>query len=95
MNDTKKLLACGAFVAATAGGLLIASAATAAPPQPVVGAHQHWVLTGTGTYVPVGPDSCERGQSIQFDNFHLNGHLGMPGSIGVIVGRGCGVDPND
>ena len=94
MNATKKLLACGAFVAVTGGGLLMAADATADPPQPVVGAHQHWVLTGTGRYVPVGPNACENGQSIQFDNFHFNGHLGEPGSNGVIVGRLCGVDPN-
>ena len=95
MSTTKKLLACGAFVAATGGGLLVAAAATASPPQPVVSAHRHWVLTATGEYVAVGPNSCDRGASIQFDNFHFNGHAGVPGINGVIFGFGCAVDPNN
>ena len=97
MKTTRAMLACGAFVAVTGGGLLVAAAATAAPPEPVVGAHQHWALTATGEYVPVGPNACDNGKSIQFDNFHLNGHLGMPGleKLNVITGRPCGVDPND
>lgn len=94
MNTTRARLACGAFVAVTGAGFLVAAAA-ADPPAGVVGAHQHWVLTHSGSYVPVGPNSCEGGQSRQFDNFHLNGHVGEPGSRGVIVGRACGVDPNE
>ena len=97
MNTTRALLACGAFVVATGGGLLLTAAATAAPPEPAIGAHQHWALTATGTYVKVGPNSCDNGQSIQFDKFHINGHLGVPGNekLGIITGLPCGVDPND
>ena len=99
MNTTRAMLACGAFVALTGGGLLVAAAATADPPLDVhVGAHQHWLLTGTGEYVPVGPNTCDDLEgSIAFDNFHRNGHLGVPGNakLGIIIGRPCGVDPND
>ena len=98
MNTTRALFATGAFVAATSVGLLMAAGATADPPLPVhVSAHQHWLLTGTGTYVPVGPDTCDDGVgSIPFDNFHRNGHLGVPGNAKLqnIIGRPCGVDPN-
>ena len=99
MNTTRGLLACGALVALTGGGLLVAASATADPPLPVhVSAHQHWLLTGTGTYVPVGPNTCDDLEgSNAFDNFHRNGHLGVPGNakLGIITGRPCGVDPND
>jgi hypothetical protein len=31
-----------------------------------------------------------------FDNFHRNGHLGVPGNekLQNIIGRACGVNPN-
>ena len=98
MSTTKQLLACGAFVAATGGGLFVAGTATGDPPLPQhVGAHQHWLQTGTGTYVPVGPVTCDDLEgSNAFDNFHRNGHLGVPGNekLGIIIGRACGVNPN-
>ena len=96
MITTRAMLACGAFVVATGGGLLVAAAATAGPPVPVIGAHQHWALTATGEYVKVGPNSCDNGQSIQFDNFHINGHIGVPGNakLGIITGLQCGDDAN-
>jgi len=74
----------------------MAAGATAGQPVPRVPAHQHWALTGTGEWVKVGPNSCDNGQSLQFDNFHLNGHLGNPGDGKnfVIDGFGCSVDPN-
>lgn len=99
MNTTRALLACGAFVAATGGGLLIAASATADPPLPVhVGVHQHWLLTETGTYVRVGPNACDEGEgSNAFDNFHRNGHFGVPGmeKLQMIVGTSCTADPNE
>ena len=94
MNTTRAMFATGAFVAATGAGLLVAAAATAAPPPGSVGIHQHWVVTADGDYVAVGPNSCDNGKSIQFDNFHFNGHFGVPGDLDIIVGRPCGVDPN-
>ena len=73
-----------------AGGLaVLVAAASASPPQPVVPKHQHYVVTADGDLVPVGPNACQDGMSIQFDNFHLNGHVGVPGSRGVITGRAC------
>jgi hypothetical protein len=98
MNTKRALATCSAFVAITGGGLLAAASATADPPLPVhVGAHQHWLLTGTGEYVPVGPNTCDDLQgSNAFDNFHRNGHLGVPGNekLHNIIGRDCGVNPN-
>ena len=73
-----------------AGGLaVLVAAASASPPQPVVPKHQHYVVTADGDLVPVGPNACANGMSIQFDNFHMNGHVGVPGSRGVITGRAC------
>jgi hypothetical protein len=82
------MVATGAVVLMASGGILVASA-SAQPPAGQVPAHQHYVVTADGDLVPVGPDSCEDGQSRQFDNFHLNGHVGVPGAHGVIVGRSC------
>jgi hypothetical protein len=88
MNRTSAMLATGAVVATAGVGLLVA-AATAQPPAGQVRAHQHYVVTADGDLVPVGPNSCENGQSLQFDNFHFNGHVGVPGANGVIVGLPC------
>ena len=74
MDTTRALLATGAFVATAGIGLLLTASATAAPPGGHIPAHQHYVVTADGDYVPVGPNACENGQSIQFDNFH-NGHV--------------------
>lgn len=88
MTRTRAMLLAGAAV--TTGGLgLLVAVATAEPPAGSVPAHQHYVVTADGDLVPVGPNACEDGQSLQFDNFHLNGHVGVPGANGVIVGRGC------
>jgi hypothetical protein len=88
MNRTRAMLATGVVVAASGVGLLVASA-TAAPPPGVIPPHQHYVITADGDLVPVGPNSCANGPSKQFDNFHLNGHVGVPGANGVITGRPC------
>jgi hypothetical protein len=82
------MIATGAAVAVAGVGMWVASA-TAAPPAGQVPAHQHYVVTADGDLVPVGPNSCQNGPSLQFDNFHLNGHVGVPGAHGVIVGRAC------
>jgi len=89
MDTTRALLATGAFVATAGVGLLLTASATAAPPGGNIPAHQHYVVTADGDYVPVGPNACENGQSIQFDNFHINGHVGVPGSLGVLTGLPC------
>ena len=95
MTSTRTVAAVGALVALSGLGLAVSSA-TAAPPEPQIAPHRHYVVTSDdGRLVPVGPNSCERGPSVQFDNFHLNGHLGPPGQHGVVVGRGCTfVPPN-
>jgi hypothetical protein len=78
------------FVGMTlAASVMVPGAASASPPPGSVPRHQHWVVTGNGTWVPVGPNSCEDGQSLQFDNFHGNVHRGRPGDLGVVVATGC------
>lgn len=91
MKQTRTIAATAA-VAAVAGMGLWVSAATAEPPVPQVPAHRHFLENpGTGEMIPVGPNSCEDGQSIQFDNFHNNLHVGVPGNekLGMIVPRPC------
>jgi hypothetical protein len=63
-------------VALVVGGL----AAFGAPPAGAdhVPPHQHFLVAPDGTLIPVGPDSCARGPSTAFDNFHFNVHLGTP-----------------
>ncbi len=75
---------------ALVAAVLAPGAASAAPPAGSVPAHQHYVVTATGVWVPVGPNSCERGTSRQFDEFHTNVHRGIPGDMGVITALGCG-----
>ncbi len=87
-NQMGKAIVVSAVTAA--GGLaVLVAAASASPPQPVVPRHQHYVVTADGDLVPVGPNACENGMSIQFDKFHMNGHVGEPGSRGVITGGRC------
>lgn len=88
MSQRRTMIVTGAAVAATSAILGVA-AATAEPPPGQVPKHQHYVVTADGDLVPVGPNACEDGPSIQFDKFHLNGHIGEPGQHGVVVGRGC------
>jgi hypothetical protein len=84
--DIKIKVGLGLLFAATAVAPAIA---TAGPPGGVVQPHQHYVQSEGNGLVPVGPNACQDGPSKQFDNFHLNGHVGEPGARGVIVGRGC------
>ena len=89
MNQTRLMWVTSAVVAATSAIVGVA-AATAAPPGGVVRAHRHFVVTANGDLVPVGPNACEDGPSIQFDNFHNNVHKGQPGANGIISSGGCG-----
>ena len=59
-----------------------------APNDPVVPAHQHYVVTPDGR-VPIGPNACKAGMSLGFDHFHLNVHRGVPGQNGTVVATGC------
>ena len=77
------MVASGAAVVVGTAGLWVAGAT--AVPGGEVRPHIHYVVTGDGDRVPVGPDACAQGASRQFDNFHNNGHLGSPGQHGVIV----------
>ena len=77
-----------ATVAIAAVGVIPAIAAADAPPG-TIGAHQHYVVTGTGALQPIGPSSCTDGRSHQFDMFHVHVHRGSPGDNGVVIGLPC------
>ena len=87
----KRRVVLAGTVAAAAGVMTLglATAASGGPPAGTVPAHQHYVITATGTLVPVGPNACENGKSIQFDNFHNNIHRGQPFANGIISFSGC------
>ena len=62
---------------------LIAAIALAlsAAPTLAVPPHNHWLTTGSGTEVHVGPYVCDNPDI--FDawlNFHMNVHVGVPGT---------------
>jgi hypothetical protein len=82
------MIAAGAVVLVASGAVGI-SAASAAPPEPKIRPHQHYAVTADGDKVRVGPNACRDGMSIAFDKFHLNGHVGVPGSMGKIVRGDC------
>ena len=71
----------------------LATAASGGPAPGTVQPHQHYVVTETGTWVPVGPDTCNDGPSLQFDNFHFNIHKGQPFENGIISFTGCDQAP--
>jgi hypothetical protein len=63
------------------------------PNEPLVPAHQHYINGQR-----VGPNACVMGQSLGFDHFHINIHLGKPGSgvfrhdgagLGMVTATGC------
>jgi hypothetical protein len=89
MNQTRLMWVTGAVVAATSAIVGVA-AATASPPEGTVNPHRHFVVSANGELQPVGPNACEDGKSIQFDNFHNNVHRGQPGANGIISAQGCG-----
>jgi len=82
----KKKIAVTGLIAAA---ILTPAIAGAVQPTPTVPVHRHFVVSSSGELVPVGPDSCANGQSVQFDNFHLNVHRGAPGAHGVVVSTAC------
>lgn len=83
----KTKLACAAV---SAGALLMATgSALATAPAPTVFPHQHFVVNGAGETIGVGPNACEDGPSIEFDNFHLNVHSGPAGSHGTVISAPC------
>lgn len=78
----------GAVVAASSA--IVGVAAATAGPAGTVPAHRHFVVNSAGDLVPVGPNACADGVSVQFDNFHSNVHRGEPGGNGIISASGCG-----
>ncbi len=83
----KRFIAAAAAVSLGLG--LGATVVAAGPPAGEVPPHRHYVVTGDGDLVEVGPDACTRGPSRQFDNFHNHVHRGVPGGNGVISASGC------
>ena len=79
-----------ALAVAVAAMALAPAAATGQAPGGNVPPHQHYVVTSDGDLVPIGPNSCEDGQSVQFDQFHVHVHRGEPGANGRVVGLMCG-----
>lgn len=78
----------GTAVAASSA-IVGVGAATADAPGGSIPAHQHYVVSATGDLQPVGPNACEDGTSVQFDNFHFNIHRGKPFDNGIISASGC------
>lgn len=78
------LVACALAITAVAA---LAQPTSAQPPRPdPVGAHEHFlVVPGAPGEVVVGPNSCQRGGSRQFDEVHHNVHAGPA----PISGRAC------
>jgi hypothetical protein len=59
----------------------IALAFTAGPSLAVVPPHNHWLTTGSGDVVHVGPYVCDNPDIYDaWLNFHLNVHVGVPGT---------------
>jgi hypothetical protein len=75
----------GAAIAAATTVAVVSPAGAVPRPDPI-GAHQHYLaVPGAPGEVIVGPDSCERGGSRQFDEFHHNVHAGPA----PVAGRAC------
>ena len=56
-------------------------ALSAAPAFAAVPPHDHWLTTGSGDVVHVGPDVCANPDIYDaWLNFHLNVHKGVPGT---------------
>lgn len=72
-NQMRKLLSIG--IAGLAVGFSAVPALAAVPP------HDHWLTTGSGGVVQVGPDVCANPDIYDaFLNFHENVHTGVPGT---------------
>jgi hypothetical protein len=65
-------------------GAVLCLCAFASTPAFAVTIHEHWLTTGTGELISVGPEAC--GQSTDSGlyngwlNFHENVHVGVPGT---------------
>ena len=59
----------------------LAFAFAAAPTLATVPPHNHWLTTGSGDVVHVGPFVCDNPDIYDaWLNFHLNVHVGVPGT---------------
>jgi hypothetical protein len=75
---------------ATAGAALVfvfsAGALSAGPAFAAVPPHDHWLTTGSGDVVHVGPDVCTNPDIYAaWLNFHLNVHRGVPGTQAFVI----------
>ena len=67
-----------AVITATSCALLVGAAA---PALATVPPHDHWLTTGSGDVVHVGPDVCDNPDIYDaWLNFHMNVHKGVPGT---------------
>lgn len=63
------------------GSAALAVAISAGPALAAVPPHDHWLTTGSGSVVHVGPDVCANPDIYDaWLNFHLNVHKGVPGT---------------
>jgi hypothetical protein len=68
-------------IASATAGLAAALSFTATPASAAVPPHDHWLTTGSGDVVHVGPDVCANPDIYAaWLNFHLNVHRGTPGT---------------
>jgi hypothetical protein len=59
----------------------LAFAFSAAPTLAAVPPHDHWLTTGSGSVVHVGPKVCDNPAIYDaWLNFHTNVHVGVPGT---------------
>jgi hypothetical protein len=62
-------------------GVALAFVFSAAPALATVQPHDHWLATGAGSTVHVGPYVCQNPDIYDaWLNFHLNVHTGVPGT---------------
>jgi hypothetical protein len=68
------------------GGAVLALALSASPVFAAVPPHNHWLTTGSGSVVHVGPYVCANPSIYDaWLNFHLNVHTGTPGTQAFAV----------
>jgi hypothetical protein len=58
--------------------LVLAGPGSADPSVPDIAAHQHFLVTADGVWIPIGPQVCPAGSNPQlqqaFNQFHVNIH---------------------
>jgi hypothetical protein len=65
-----------------AGATALVLSISAGPALAAVPPHDHWLATGSGSVVHVGPDVCANPAIYDaWLNFHLNVHKGVPGTF--------------